>query len=140
MQVRNVEPSDYKRVLNVLVDWWGGRDLRNMVYAGLFTHFKPTCFIVENDNGELIAFILGYLSQTYPDQAYINWIGVHPDYRRQGLARMLYERFFEVAHANGRHLVTCDTAKVNQLSLCWHQHMGFDVTEETSRYNFSKII
>ena len=140
MIVRNVEPSDEERVLAVMVEWWGGRDIRSRVYRGLFTHFKPTSFVVEEDDGRLIAFLLGYLSQTFPDQAYINWIGVHPDYRNRGIARMLYERFFEMARANGRHLVTCDTAKVNQDSLRWHVHMGFDITEDDAFYHFSRRI
>ena len=65
MNIRNAEPTDYDRVLSVMVDWWGGRDLRNRVYEDLFLHFKQTSFIVEDEKGELVAFLLGYLSQTF---------------------------------------------------------------------------
>ncbi len=140
MKIRNSEPTDYERVMNVMVDWWGGRDLRNRVYEDLFLHFKQTSFIVEDENGELLAFLLGYLSQTFSHEAYINWIGVHPKHRDKGIGRMLHERFFEVARAGGRSRVTCVTALVNQASMKWHQHIGFAVEEKNGRYFFSREI
>jgi ribosomal protein S18 acetylase RimI-like enzyme len=140
MNIRNAEPTDYDRVLNVMVDWWGGRDLRNRVHEGLFLHFKQTCFIVEDEKGELVAFLLGYLSQTLMNEAYINWIGVHPGYRHRGIARMLYERFYDVAQASGRNRVTSGTALVNEASMRWHKHMGFAVEEKNGKYFFSRDI
>jgi ribosomal protein S18 acetylase RimI-like enzyme len=140
MNIRNAEPTDYERVLKVMVDWWGGRDLRSMVYKGLFLHFKQTTFIAEDEKGELVGFLLGYLSQTFENEAYINWIGVHPGHRKHGLARTLYERFFEVARAHGRTRVTCGTALVNQASMQWHKHMGFSVEEKDGAYFFAREI
>jgi ribosomal protein S18 acetylase RimI-like enzyme len=140
MKLRNPEPTDYERVMQVMVDWWNGRDLRSRVYENLFLHFKQTSFIVEDENGELMAFLLGYLSQTFINEAYINWIGVHPKHRHKGIARMLYERFFEVARAGGRNRVTCGTALVNQASMKWHKHLGFAVEEKNGRYFFSREI
>ena len=127
-------------MLNVMVGWWGGRDLRSEVYWGLFLHFKQTSFIVEDDKGELVAFLLGYLSQTFNNEAYINWMGVHPVHRNEGIARLLYERFFEVARTNGRNRVTCGTALANQASMRWHKHMGFAVQEKSEAYFFSREI
>jgi ribosomal protein S18 acetylase RimI-like enzyme len=123
-----------------MVEWWGGRDLRSMLYPDLFLHFKQTSFIVEDEKGELVAFLLGYLSQTFIHEAHINWIGVHPGRRKQGIARLLYERFCEVARVHGRNRVTSSTALINQASLQWHQHMGFAVEEKDGKYFFSREI
>lgn len=123
-----------------MVDWWGGRDLRDRVYENLFLHFKQTSFIVEDEKGELVAFLLGYLSQTFSKEAYINWIGVHPEHRDKGIARMLYERFYGVARAGGRNRVTCGTALVNQASMQWHRHIGFTTEEKNGKYCFSREI
>ncbi|MBU4318826.1 MAG: GNAT family N-acetyltransferase [Proteobacteria bacterium] len=140
MNIRNVKESDYDRVMEVMVDWWGGRDLRSRVYPGLFLHFSQTGFMVEDDHGKLIAFLLGYLSQTFANEAYINWIGVHTGHRDEGIARMLYEHFIEVARAHKRNRVTCGTALENQASFRWHQHMGFSVEEKNGVYFFSREI
>lgn len=140
MKIRNAEPTDYDRMLRVMVDWWDGRDLRSRVYEGLFLHFKQTSFIVEDEKRELRAFLLGYRSQTFMNEAYINWIGVHPSHRHKGIARMLYERFYDVARANGRNRVNCGTALVNRASMRWHKHMGFAVEEKDSTYFFSREI
>jgi len=56
-----------------------------------FTHFRETSFVAE-DGGWLAGFLCGFLSQTYPDQAYVHFVGVAPDRRGDGLARDLYER------------------------------------------------
>ena len=83
---------------------------------------------------------MGYLSQTNKDEAFINWIGVHPNYRKKGIARMLYERFFEVARIYERSLVTSSTALVNKDSMGWHRHMGFNVEERGDSFFFSRDI
>ena len=140
MNIRNAEMSDYNRVLEAMLNWWDGRDLRDKVYWGLFTHFNQTSFILEDETGELVAFLLGYLSQTFPNEAYINWIGVHPDQRNKGIAKMLYERFFDVARSADRSIVTCGTAKVNKASMRWHKHIGFKVEEKERVYLFSIAI
>jgi len=140
MNFRNAGPADYDRVLKVMVEWWGGRDLRDFVHEGLFVHFGETCFVVEDERGELAAFLLGYLSQSLSNEAYINWIGVRPELRRRGVARMLYHRFYEVARTRGRNRVTCGTALVNQEPLRWHRHMGFAAEEKNGKYFFSRDI
>jgi ribosomal protein S18 acetylase RimI-like enzyme len=57
-----------------------------------FDHFKNTSFIAEKD-GKIVGFLIGFLSQTYPEEAYIHFVGVHPDYRKHGIGRQLYNDF-----------------------------------------------
>ncbi len=140
MNVRTVMESDYGRVINVLIEWWEGRDLRSKVNEDLFRHFTNTSFIVEEENGELVAFILGYFSQTHKNEAYINWVGVHPNFRDKGIGRMLYDKFEELARENGKTCITCYTSIGNKKSMEWHKHMGFSVREERDRYYFTKQI
>ena len=33
----------------------------------------------------LIGFLLGFFSQLHADEAYVHFVGVHPDFRRLGL-------------------------------------------------------
>src|SRR3989304_2038743 len=88
---RSPPETDPSRVLAVLSDWWGGRDLSHLLPRLYFQHFNDTSFIVEQlaDGGihsALVAFLIGFMSQTDPRVAYIHFVGVHPADRRQGPA------------------------------------------------------
>jgi GNAT superfamily N-acetyltransferase len=124
MRLRHVHALDYDRVLSVVDSWWGGRPMSARLSHVFFSHFAPTSFVLENDT-ELIGFLLGFLSQTHPDEAYVHFVGVHPDFRRLGLGRRLYQRFFVAAQMNERHYVRSITSPANVLSIAFHRSMGF---------------
>ena len=42
--------------------------MRAMLPRLFFEHFRDTSFVAEED-GEIVGFLCGFLSQTYPDQA-----------------------------------------------------------------------
>ncbi|HBY95306.1 MAG: GNAT family N-acetyltransferase [Ardenticatenaceae bacterium] len=126
MIIRTAEPTDYAPVIAVVDDWWGGRHMSAMLPKLFFIHFRETTLVAEEDR-ELVGFLSGFLSQTDPEEAYIHFVGVNPEYRQAGVGRLLYERFFEVARRHGRHLVRCVTSPVNKSSIAFHTHMGFGI-------------
>jgi ribosomal protein S18 acetylase RimI-like enzyme len=134
--IRHAEPADHARVVAVVDDWWGGRRMRDMLPRLFFVHFRETSFVAEA-NGELVGFLAGFLSQTYPDEAYIHFVGVHPEHRSAGLARGLYEWFFAAARARGRSLVRCVTSPRNEGSIRFHERMGFEVERVADDYDGS---
>ena len=125
MEIRHAEPADYGRVIGRVNAWWGGRDMAPMLPRLFFVHFEGTSYVVDDGDGQLAAFLIGFLSQTDPDEAYIHFVGVSPEHRGGGLGRQLYERFFEDARAAGRTRVTCVTSPVNEGSVAFHQALGF---------------
>jgi ribosomal protein S18 acetylase RimI-like enzyme len=134
LEIRHAEPADHARVAAVIDDWWGGRRVRDMLPRLFFTHFRETSFVAE-DGGWLAGFLCGFLSQTSPDQAYVHFVGVAPDRRGDGLARDLYERFFEAARAAGRSSVRCVTSPVNTGSIAFHTKLGFEIEAEVEGYD-----
>ena len=110
--------------------------MRDMLPRLFFVHFRETTFVAEED-GELIGFLAGFLSQTHPDEAYIHFVGVHPDERGAGLARDLYERFFTAAREHGRSLVRCVTSPANEGSIRFHERMGFEIDHVADDYDGS---
>jgi len=90
-----------------------------------FLHFEGTSFVAEDDEGKLVAFLIGFLSQTDPEEAYIHFVGVAPAQRGSGIGRELYERFFAVVAGEGRTRVRCVTSPVNEGSVAFHQSLGF---------------
>jgi pimeloyl-ACP methyl ester carboxylesterase/ribosomal protein S18 acetylase RimI-like enzyme len=126
--------SDHPRVLAVLAEWWNGRDLSHLLPRLYFQHYGDTSFIVEKE-GELAAFLIGFMSQSDPCVAYIHFVGVHPKHRKAGLGRALYERFFELARARGAREAHCITAPVNTGSIAFHTRLGFALSNPIADYD-----
>lgn len=91
-----------------------------------FVHFQPTSFVAEQD-GEIVGFVTGFISQTFSTEAYIHFVGVHPGFRKGGIARALYEKFFVVARNFDCRIVRCVTSPANKDSISFHRRMGFSV-------------
>jgi ribosomal protein S18 acetylase RimI-like enzyme len=123
---RPIEPSDYDRPIGRVDGWWGGRDVHGKLPRLFFEHFRDTSFVAEQD-GEIIGFLVGLLAQSEPDEAYIHFVGVDTGHRRAGLARAMYQRFFDLARARGREVVRCITAPVNRGSIAYHTAVGVEI-------------
>lgn len=89
-------------------------------------HFNDTSLVAE-DRGGLAGFLVGFLSSARPEEGYIHFVGVHPAYRMRGLARELYDRFFDICIRNGRTRVHACTSPVNGASVDFHQKLGFSI-------------
>lgn len=124
--IRRIRPEDYWRVISVIDDWWGGRHMADMLPRLFFEHFTDTSFASERD-GELTGFLVGFVSQSRPGEAYVHFVGVRPDERGRGLGLQLYERFFAAVRARGCSVVRAVTAPVNRGSVGFHQQMGFGI-------------
>jgi ribosomal protein S18 acetylase RimI-like enzyme len=124
-KIRHTSPADYTFIIAVLDEWWGGRPMIAMLPKLFFIHFCDTSFVVELD-GEIIGFLVGFLSQSNPQEAYIHFIGIHPNFRKQGVGSILYKQFFEAAQAFDCVRVKCVTSPLNKSSVAYHIRMGFE--------------
>jgi predicted GNAT superfamily acetyltransferase len=124
--VRNSKPSDHHRIISVMKDWWGGRDLTWMLPKLFLVHFCNTSFIIEKSE-DLMAFLIGFLSQSKANEGYIHLVGVHPDYRGMGLGECLYHRFFQICKAKNRDTIRSCTSPVNKGSIEFHRKIGFNI-------------
>lgn len=75
----------------------------------------------------MVGFLIGFLSQTHPGEAYIHFVGVHPNYRQQKIGQTLYRHFFQKVQKEGRSIVRCITSPQNKDSIAYHQRMGFTI-------------
>ncbi|GHI03879.1 hypothetical protein Scel_22000 [Streptomyces cellostaticus] len=133
MRVRPAEPGDYDRIIPVVDEWWE-RPIRSVLPRLFLDHFHRTSLIAEDGVG-LAGFLIGVLSPSAPDTAYIHFVAVAPRARQEGLARRLYQRFFELAAAEHRTQVKAITSPQNQRSIAFHTALGFTVTGPVRDYD-----
>jgi ribosomal protein S18 acetylase RimI-like enzyme len=134
LSLRHPTSADHARVLVAQEQWWGGlggaegAQQRAFLLPRLFfQHFVDTSYLVEHADGTLGAFLIGFVSQSQPEVAYVHFAGVDPSLRRQGVAQALYERFFGEVSARGARVVRCVTSPANVASQTFHTGIGFEI-------------
>ena len=134
---RRATEADHARVVAVIPEWWGipgTESLWRLLPRLFFQHFADTSTIVEDSaSGDMLAgFLIGFRSSSSPGTAYIHFVGIRPDLRGRGLARTLYERFFDDMRASGCRRVDAITGPGNRRSQEFHRAMGFTATGDTT--------
>ncbi|WP_330461411.1 GNAT family N-acetyltransferase [Streptomyces sp. NBC_00820] len=132
-RVRPAVPEDYDRIIAVADEWWE-RPISSVLPRLHLDHFHRTSLVAEDESG-LAGFLVGLISPSAPDAAYIHFVGVAPRIRGTGLGRRLYHRFFELAAAEGRSRVGAVTSPQNRRSIAFHTAMGFTVTGPVPDYD-----
>ncbi len=131
--LRAARPDDYDAIAAVVDEWWGRAILGSLPRLFL-DHFHRTSLVAEDATG-LAGLLVGILSPSESDRAYIHFVGVRPDARSSGLARRLYEQFFELARGDGRSVVNAVTSPTNDGSIAFHRRMGFTVSGPIRDHN-----
>jgi GNAT superfamily N-acetyltransferase len=128
MKVRALREADHGPVISVVDGWWDGRPVAAKLPRLFFRHFGDTSFVVEED-GEIVAFLVGFVSQSIAGEAYIHFVGVHPEHRGRGVGRRLYGMFFDGVRRRGCGRVRCITSPMNRGSIQFHTRMAFEILE-----------
>ena len=83
--------------------------------------------VVESD-GILVGFLLGFIC---PDAAvgYVHLVGIHPDYRRGGVGKLLYASFIDACRSEGAQKMKAITTLGNEASVRFHQALGWAMAE-----------
>ena len=132
---RGAEPTDHAVVVAQLDAWWGGRHMADMLPRLFFDHFRDTSFVATSADGEIIAFIVAFVSPHDPDVGYVHFLGVHPDWRGHDLGRTAYARAFASLRERGCCRVVAVTSPTNGGSLAFHRAMGFEVGAPVRDYD-----
>lgn len=134
MQYRNIDESDYEYVIERLNSWWGGRNMADMLPRLFFTYFQDSSFICI-DGSKIVGFLVGFVSDAVKDAGYVHFVGVDPDCRRSNIAKTLYSKFFLHCKGKGVSSVKCVTSPVNQVSIAFHQRIGFKASNYDNQGN-----
>ncbi|MCQ6961872.1 GNAT family N-acetyltransferase [Methanolobus chelungpuianus] len=63
----------------------------------------------------------------YQDDAYINFLGTHPSYRKQGIAELLHVRLEDMLFERGVNRLYLCTWSGNKAAIRFYQRMGYGV-------------
>ncbi len=131
MKIRGITKTDFDYIVSVLDRWWGGPSSER-AHPVFFYELGEHALIAE-DGGEVVGFLLGFVAPHTPPVAYVHLVGIHPDHRRRGVGKQLYERFTERAAGAGAERMKAITTVGNDGSIRFHEALGFTV-EEASDY------
>ena len=95
--------------------------------VGLFQSAGDFCQVAEA-GGRIVGFALGDLidkSRSAWKYGYLIWLGVAPEYQKQGVAEKLFRRFKDLALENGARMLLADTQAGHLPALGFFRKMGF---------------
>ena len=127
MQTRKITKGDFDQIVEVIDRWWGG-PMANFAHPIFFYELGDNALIVEEE-GRLIGFLLGFIAFRAPKTGYVHLVGIHPDYRRKGVGRLLYETFTERCRSLGCERMKAITTTGNEGSIIFHQALGWTSNE-----------
>ena len=135
VRFRRPTEADHAPIVALVDEWWGGRRMRDLLLRLWFQHFTGTSWIAEDSDGELLGFLVGFVSPDDPDTAYVHMIATNPNRRRHGLGSALYRRFFDDVARRGVRRVKAITWPGNRVSVGFHRSMGFRIVEGPGSQN-----
>lgn len=154
MITRPLSKQDYDHIVQIIDRWWGGPTTA-LAHPIFFYELGSFARVVEHD-GILVGFLLGFVAPgrlpegqrpaqdssrspegTAQAQApapgagatgYVHLVGIHPDYRRRGVGKVLYQTFEEDSRAAGCTRLKAITTLGNEGSIAFHKALGWSVT------------
>jgi ribosomal protein S18 acetylase RimI-like enzyme len=137
MNVRRMTKGDFDRIVEVIDHWWGG-PISTFAHPIFFYELGDEALVVEQGS-DVIGFLLGFgvpgldRTQTAAPEAvrtgYVHLVGIHPDYRRRGVGRLLYDRFADECRASRCVRMKAITTPGNEGSIRFHVALGWRVQE-----------
>jgi GNAT superfamily N-acetyltransferase len=126
LSTRPLTKADYDQIVQVIDRWWGG-PTSALAHPIFFYELGRMARVVEDD-GLLVGFLLGFVC---PDATvgYVHLVGIHPDYRRRGVGKLLYASFEEDCRREGCTALKALTTLGNEASVQFHQALGWSVSE-----------
>jgi GNAT superfamily N-acetyltransferase len=130
MKTRLLEKSDYDHVVQVIDRWWGGPT--SALAHPIFFHELGDLARVAEEDGQTVGFLLGFVASSAHSEGqvgYIHLVGIHPEFRRRGVGRLLYETFERDCASVGVTRLKAITNFGNEGSQRFHASLGWKSVE-----------
>ena len=134
LTIREMEIDDIAKVFHLGEKLFTARKVPNLYrtwdeyeVVSLFQSDPEFCLVAYADD-MIIGFALGStISKTGSAWKYghLYWLGVEPEYQRQGVAKKLFKSFMDLMLENGVRMLQVDTEADNLAALYFFRKMGF---------------
>ena len=105
---------------------WFGHPVGLTLHRLFFDQMGPGGVWIAHADGSPAGFLLGMVSLSEPDLAYVHLHAVDPTLRGQGVGATLYRWFGEQAMAKGCTRIRALAAPQREGSIAFHRALGFD--------------
>ncbi len=122
LSTRALAKADYDEIVQVIDRWWGG-PTSALAHPIFFYELGRMARVVEAD-GLLVGFLFGFAC---PDGrvGYVHLVGIHPDYRRRGVGKLLYAAFEDDCRRERVVELKAVTNLGNEASIRFHDALGW---------------
>jgi ribosomal protein S18 acetylase RimI-like enzyme len=128
MNVRRIAKGDFDRIVEVIDHWWGG-PIGTFAHPIFFYELGDQALVVEQGS-DMIGFLLGFVVPLpVARTGYVHLVGIHPDYRRRGVGRLVYDHFTRECRSAGCVRMKAITPPGNEGSIRFHVALGWNVEE-----------
>jgi GNAT superfamily N-acetyltransferase len=122
MDITNCTKQNFDQIILEFNQFWDHDRTLLLHHPTLINEFGNSAFVIK-DGQKVLAYLFGFISQTAP-VGYVQLLSVRQGYRKQGLARQLYNHFTIFALAHGCKQLKAITSPVNTLSIAFHRSIG----------------
>lgn len=109
-----------------VADDWFGHPVGLTLHRLFFDQLGPHGVWIARDDDAPAGFLLGLVSASEPDLAYVHLHAVDPALRGQGVGATLYRAFGERAMESGCTRIRALAAPQREGSIAFHRALGFD--------------
>ena len=125
LKIRSTLEEDFVEIADLAENCSPMETERNSIYHIFTKFFRSTSFVVELPSGELGGFLLGFVSQENPEEAYIHLLCVDPKMRGKHIGKKLVEKFTEEMALKKCKKIYLITKPVNWNSISFYKKLGF---------------
>ena len=131
--IRNVVEEDFLVIAEVAEKCSPMTTERNSIYHIFTKFFKNTSLVVEDEDGSVRGFLLGFISQDNSENAYIHLLCLEKSLRGRKIAADLVNEFIKIVSSMGSKKISLITKPSNKAAIRFYNKIGFlsDKSDET---------
>ena len=145
LTTRPLGKADFDEIVVVIDKWWGG-PTSALAHPIFFHELGKLARVAVDEDDDLCGFLFGFVCPDEP-VGYVHLVGIHPDHRRRGVGRVLYEAFEADCVAAGCRALKAITTLGNEGSVRFHEALGWSCTQvddyagpDRPRYVFTRAL
>jgi ribosomal protein S18 acetylase RimI-like enzyme len=133
LKIRNTLEEDFVEIAELAENCGPMETERNSIYHIFTKFFRSTSLVAQLPSGGIGGFILGFISQENPEEAYMHLLCVDPKMRGKHVGRKLVEKFIDEVSLKECKKIYLITKPINWNSISFYKKLGFleDKSQET---------